>query len=83
MRENLENQRYPYIGELVMTEEKLPTSSEVFYKRNINLYCLRHYRWVFCFLQLNVIITDHTNQVISESLELSGSYLLSVRSKVG
>jgi len=37
----------------------------------------------FCFLQLNEILTDHTNQVTFEPLEFSSSYSLSVRSKVG
>lgn len=60
----------------------LPVKSAMWEKKS-TLTCLSHCRWVFCFLQLNETLTDHTNQVTFEPLEFSSSYSLSVRSKVG
>ena len=71
----------PGIWNLSRSTHLLPVKSVRWEKSTLT--CLSHCRWVFCFLQLNVILTDHTNQVTFEPLEFSSSYSLRVRSKVG
>lgn len=64
MRKNLENQGHaPCISELLLIREQSPTSREV-YVRKINPHLFSHYGWIFCFVQLNVILTDHSKQFL-------------------